>query len=137
MIGLDTPVLLSLLRGESTAKALIRRLEAEEVGTTSINLFELETLARLDSSAGKEHRLAALDRLRRKLTILPIDDRSAATAAGYASKDPSHTVPAANWVILGALEAHGCSEWVTLPGSHFPRASKSVRVTILGHSASK
>jgi len=136
MIGLDTPVLLGILRGEPAARSLIRKLENEEVGTTALNLLELETLARLDPSPGREHRLAALDRLRRKLTILPIDDRAAVIGAGYAGKDASKSVSGATWAILGTLEANGCSEWVTTPSSHFPAASKVVRVAILGHHAS-
>jgi predicted nucleic acid-binding protein len=137
MIGLDTPVLLGILRGDPAAKALIRKLENEEVCTTAQNLFELETLARLDPSVGREQRLATLDRLRRKLTILPIDDRGAIVAAGYASKDAVRVVPAASWMILGALEANGCSEWYTVANSQFPKASKVIRVTILGHSLSR
>jgi predicted nucleic acid-binding protein len=137
VIGLDTPVLLALLRGDPRAKALLRRLEAEEVCTTATNLFELETLARLDPSAGREHRLAALDRLRRKLTILPIDDRAAVLAAGYASKDATQAVPSATWLLLGALEANGCSEWITVASPPFPKVSKLLRVTILGQYQKK
>jgi predicted nucleic acid-binding protein len=131
MIGLDTPVLLAILRGDPRTKTLLRRLEAEEVCTTAANVFELEALARLDPSTGREHRLSALDRLRRKLTILPVDDRAAVLAAGYASKDATHSVPSETWLILGALEANGCSEWVTMPTASFPKVSKVVRVSVL------
>jgi len=137
MIGLDTPVLLRLLRGDGSSKALLKRLEGEEVCTTAINLFELEALARLDGSPGREQRVAALDRLRRKITILPIEERGSGLAAAHAAKEPGSAAHGTSWLILGALEANGCTEWLTDPSSAFPRASKSVKVSIIAGKPSR
>jgi predicted nucleic acid-binding protein len=112
MKGLDTPLLLAVLRGDSGGRELVRSLSDEELVTTEVNLLELELLARADPTPGRERRLDALDRLRKKLTVLPIDE--SAVRRG--------TVAHAGWIrtgllpqrmILGALEAAGCSEWFT------------------------
>jgi hypothetical protein len=111
MKGIDTPVLLELLRGSPAARAWVRGAGGEELATTEINFFELETLARLDRSPGRERRLAALDKLRRRLTVVPIDAR--ASAAARAREAPPRGAPWISLLVLGALEAAGCSEIVT------------------------
>lgn len=134
--GLDTPVLLALLRGEGRVSSYLRKWEAEELCTTVVNLFELETIARADRSPGRERRLAALERLRRKLTVLPVDERSARLGAQEAAKGDPASAPPGTWLILGALIAAGCSEWISTREARFP-ASADLRIVILGDHRTK
>lgn len=120
MKGLDTPVLLAILRGRPEARRLLRTLHGEELCTTELNLFELEVTARREAAAGRERRLAVLERLRRKLSVLPIDGRAVqAAAARLPAKLPAGIEPTP-WLIAGALEANGCAEWITRPGGKLP-----------------
>ncbi len=135
MKGLDTPILLRLLRGEPKVVALLRTWRSEELATTSVNLLELELIARADPSPGRDKRLAALDRLRRKLTILPFDE--AAALEGAAAPRPIGGSPTApSLMILGALLAGRCSEWVTLAEADFPRVP-GLKVTTIPSPTSK
>jgi predicted nucleic acid-binding protein len=137
MKGLDTPVLLGLLRGEPRMTALLRKLSGEELCTTTVNLFELETIARSDPAPGRDRRLAAVEQLRRKLTILPIDERSAGLAAVERSKASVGSGGAApSWLILGALLAGRCSEWITTAGASFP-SSGELKVVVVDRSGPK
>jgi len=131
MKGLDTPLLVSLLRGESRGRRLVKKLGGEELCTTVINGFELEAVARADPPRGRDHRVAAIQRLRRKVALLGVDARAAEIAAQYAAKHPEVRTPSLNWLILGALEANGCREWYTTAESRFPTTSRSVRVTLV------
>jgi predicted nucleic acid-binding protein len=113
MKALDTPILLAFLRGSPAARALVRSLSGEEIATTEVNLYELEALARLDSHAGRERRLAALDRLRRKLTVLPVDERAVRSGLHHLKGHTRGAVHPMVDLILGTLEANGCAEWIT------------------------
>jgi predicted nucleic acid-binding protein len=122
--ALDTPVLLAFLRGSAGARALVRSLSGEEIATTELNLYELEALARLDPHPGRERRLAALDRLRRKLTVLPVDERGVRAGLRHL-KTHGHSVALPNLdLILGTLEANGCSEWITSAPAPYRRDTK-------------
>ncbi|MCI4358256.1 MAG: PIN domain-containing protein [Thermoplasmata archaeon] len=136
MKGLDTPVLLGLLRGDPRVTALLRKWEGEELCTTSVNLFELETIARTGRAPGRERRLAAIERLRRKLTVLPIEERSARLAAQQAARATLAGASSASWLILGALQAGGCNEWATVREACFPDSS-DLKVTVLAPAKSK
>ena len=132
VIGLDTPVLLALLEGEKAARQLLKRLEGEEICSTAASVFELEAVARAQGKAGLEHRLATLERLRRRLTVVPIDERAAAAAAVAWARDGTKSAgQGLSWMILGALEASGCTEFVTTLSAHLPRQSGTLKITIL------
>lgn len=130
MKALDTPILLRLLRGDPRTAAFLRKISAEELATTTINLFELEVIARTDPSPGRERRLAALERLRRKLTILPVDETAAVEAANALGRVGPHSPNASACLIAGALVAGRCSEWITAKDVEFPTPS-GVKVTVL------
>lgn len=136
MKGLDTPVLLALLRGEPRIAPLIRKLSGEEVCTTTVNVFELEMIALGDRGPGRDRRGAALDRLLRKVTVLPVDERSAKISAQEASKGGAPPGSPASWLVLGALIAGGCSEWITVREARFPNSS-TVKVSFFDISNSK
>ena len=130
MKGLDTPVLLALLEGAAKPRALVRALAGEELATTEVNLFEIELLARRDKSPGKERRMQALERLRRKLTVLPINEESTRRAATIAAT-ARQAAPEGTWLCLGAAEAHGCSEWITTAAGMPPASSARLKVSQL------
>ncbi len=112
MIGLDTPFLLRVLRGEARARAFLKTVEGEELATTEWNLLELESLAGTDPSPGKERRRASLERLRRRMTVLPIDERAGERfrAAQATPRTPEELTRCA---LLATLEARGCRLLVT------------------------
>ena len=105
---LDTPVLLDLLRGRPSAKKWLKELHGEEIATTELNLFELGRL----SSRGGRRPDAALDRLRRSLTVLPIDERAVRGALDGAPPRNGEA-PGAVLLMLGAADAAGAEEWLT------------------------
>ena len=131
MKALDTPVLLELLRGRSGVGPILKSLEGDELATTEINLFELDAIARAGPRHGRDQRRAAIDRLRRKLTVLPVDAR-AVQAAGALSAGRVHEATSSEWLMLGAASAYGCSEWITTPGARLPRDLGKLSVKILG-----
>ncbi|MFI5417608.1 MAG: type II toxin-antitoxin system VapC family toxin [Candidatus Lutacidiplasmatales archaeon] len=112
MKALDTPVLLDLLTGHEHATKRVRSLESEELCTSEVNMFELESLARRGPPKGRDRRLATLERLRRKLTVLPVDGRAVAAAALLAERG-SEGVSASTLLMLGTITASGCQELIT------------------------
>lgn len=113
MKALDTPVLLEILRGRPGATTLLRSLAGEELATTELNLFELEQIARSDSPRGLEKRLAAIERLRRRITVLPIDERAVTSACSLSKGGRAAQSSTMARLMLGAAAAAGCSEWLT------------------------
>lgn len=93
----------------------MRGLGNEELATTELNLWELTALAYGDKRGGIEHRLAALDRLRRKLTVLPFDNKSAAASLRALANSRTGRPSPVTALIVATLEGHGCSHWVTTP----------------------
>ncbi len=112
MKALDTSVILALLEGDRSAKDLLRRLRGVEVATTEANLLELAYLASRGSARTRAHRRETLDRLRRKLTVLPIDQRAVSEAERCVLKGDHPSSPLLAGM-LGALETAGCDELYT------------------------
>jgi predicted nucleic acid-binding protein len=111
MKGLDTPVLLSILHDSTPAKELLKSLRGEELATTELNMFELETLATRGPPGRHAGLASALARLRRRITVLPVT-AEAVTLAGRLQRKrgrPSNSLP----LVWGVLSAAGCHEWVT------------------------
>jgi predicted nucleic acid-binding protein len=136
MKGVDTPVLLGFLHGQSRAKALLAEWAGEELATTELNFFELESIAARSSGAGGERRHRILENLRRRLTVLPIDTAAArqALALRQAGRSPR---PLAEWLMLGAISAAGCSEWATTTEVDLPKRVWRVRSRRLDGSGPK
>ncbi len=112
MKALDTGVLLALLEGSPKARELVRKLRGSELATTEANLLELGYLAERPGHRETSARLAALERLRQRLTILPVEGRAIHEATlrlarGYRRLAPSVVA------MLGVLEAAGCEELLT------------------------
>jgi predicted nucleic acid-binding protein len=112
MKGLDTSVLLSLLHGDRGARELATHLRGLEVATTEANLLELSFLAVRGPPRARAARKGALERLRRRITVLPIDSRAVEQAARRVGKGSEKTPPLVV-AMLGALEANGCDELYT------------------------
>jgi hypothetical protein len=125
--GLDTPILLEILAGSPSTAKLLRSLSGEELCTTEANLFELEAVARLERGPALDRRLAALERLRRGLTVLPLDERACRAAALRCKGSPQGIFTNA-WLVWGGLEANGCTEWITSPSAVVPKGPTKVRI---------
>lgn len=127
MKALDTSVLLALLEGEGGAREVLRRLKGVEVATTEANLLELAYLSARGPERHRRARNDAIARLRRKVTVFPIDARAVETCLSRLGKAPSTPPPLVS-AMMGALEANGCEELLTLdPPSE--GAKWKVRVT--------
>lgn len=123
MKALDTPVLLGLLHGTPAVKTLIKSLSGEELATTEANLLELTALAARAPKEARADRMRALERLRRRLTVLPIDRQAGLQVASRLTSEESASRLLV-WAMYGALEAHGCAELITdskgsLPGGRW------------------
>ncbi|HXW67952.1 MAG TPA: PIN domain-containing protein [Thermoplasmata archaeon] len=110
MKALDTSVLLEVLHDSARAKALLKSLRGEELATTEINMFELEVLAGAGARASRPGRRNALDRLRQRLTVLPVTAEGVREARRFHQGAGSLDYRALIW---GTLVAAGCGEFLT------------------------
>jgi predicted nucleic acid-binding protein len=120
MKALDTSVLLAILHGEPGVRERLRRFRGVELATTELNLLELHSLVSRGPPRGRTHRREALERLRRSLTLLPLDQNATGRAARRAAKEGPKGVP---WQLLGVLailEANGCDELITADSGEIP-----------------
>jgi PIN domain len=111
MKALDTTILLGLLQGNPAVRDQLRRFRGAELATTEANLIELAWLAGSAPRKVRAARLAALGRLRQRLTVLPIDARASEEVAKRAGRG----LPPSTGLLgmLGALESCGCEELYT------------------------
>jgi len=133
--ALDTPVLLSLLEGDVRVRQALKRARGEELATTEANLLELTMIAAEGPARGRAGRLAALGRLRRRLTVLPFDARAGDEVQRRAQREgrlPFPTVLA----MLASLETSGCEELLTDDTRQIPGKWR-FRVAGIGEKASK
>jgi predicted nucleic acid-binding protein len=130
MKALDTPALLALLEGNPRMLAQLKKWREEEIATTEANLLELSALASVGSVRGRSERIRAIDRLRRRLTVLPIDARGGEEATRRAARlsRPVHPLVLG---MLAALENNGCDELLTDDPAQFEGRWR-FRVTKLG-----
>ena len=125
MKGLDTPILLGLLHGSASVRALIRTLPGEELATSEINMFELSLLAAHGPKGTASARQKALVGLRRRITVVPIGPDGVQRAAGR--RLPLGYAP----LIWSAMSAAGCSEWLTTKSCAPPKGSAGMKVRII------
>ena len=112
MKALDTGVLLGLLEGSTKVRDQVRRLRGVELATTEANLLELAYLAGAGSPTARRGRLAALEKLRQRLTVLPLDARAVQRSTEQVARLGERISPTAA-LMLGALQAAGCEELLT------------------------
>jgi hypothetical protein len=133
--ALDSGVLRSILEGDRAARDLLRHLRGFEVATTERALLELGIQARRAPSKVQSARRTVLDRLRRKLTVLPVDHRAVneALRRATAKSTAEELWQLAEW---GALEAGGCEELFT-HSTHAPAGKWRFKVTRVGAKRTK
>ena len=117
MKGLDTSILLGLLHGDPAVRALLRRLEDVELATTEANLIELAWVASRGGAGGR-HRREAVERLRHKITVLPID-RVAVDRVSQQLARRGVSIPLSVAAMLGAFESASCDELFTREAGDF------------------
>ncbi|MGA9839020.1 MAG: PIN domain-containing protein [Thermoplasmata archaeon] len=121
MKGLDTPVLLAILHDTPTSRDLLKQLGGEELATCEINMFELQAVAAAGPSRSRSGREAALLRLRRRLTVIPVTAESV-SAAGRAMS--THKILLRyHSLAWAAMDAAGCREWITTRDHSPPKGS--------------
>ena len=135
MKALDTPVLLALLEGDPKVRAHLKRWRGEELATTETNLLELAVIAGQDASRSRGSRGTALGRLRRRLTVLPLDSRAGDEIQRRVQRG-GPLPPATVLGMLAALETSGCEELLTDDPSQIPGKWR-FRVTRIGRETSK
>lgn len=128
--GVDSGVLRLLLEGDPQSKELLRQWRGVEIATTEATMLGLSADA-LDAPARLHaSRRTALERLRRKITVLPID-RRAVTEASRRLTRPSRGAELLRLAEWGAFEASGCEEVFTFspppPGKWRVRVAKVTR----------
>lgn len=115
MKALDTGVLLALLQGSAKAREIVRKARGSELATTEANLVELAYCAAAASGRGRASRLATIDKLRQRLTVLPLEARGTREAIARVARGVGRLPPSVA-LMLGALEAAGCEElWTDDP----------------------
>ncbi|MFZ1024437.1 MAG: PIN domain-containing protein [Thermoplasmata archaeon] len=127
MKALDTSALLALLSGDRAAKDLLHRVRGVEVATTEINLLELGYAAARGPVRHRGPRRATLSRLRRKLTVLPLDDKAVEEASGRLARGATG-VPPLRLAMLSILEVNGCEELLSSEVSPLPGKWRFKRV---------
>ncbi len=112
---LETSFLVSLLGGESAAGKAARSLERQGVATAFLCLAELYFGALMSSHAEKSRE--AVDELRRRLTVLPLDEDTCriigAEAARLMAADVS--LPATELALAATCLRHGLTLVTTDP----------------------
>jgi predicted nucleic acid-binding protein len=134
MKALDTSVLVALLEGQPGIRPLLSQLKGVELATTEANLLELAQLAALGPERQRKARRDAISRLRRRMTVLPIDGRAVDVASAHLAKKADVASPAI-LAMMGALEVAGCEQLLTLdPPSEFGRWRVRVSQVALAHT---
>ena len=133
MKAVDTSVLLALLEGDGALREFLKRQRGIEIATTEANLLELSYVAAHGEGRGRAARREVLDRLRRKITVLPIDARAVEHAARRLGKEGSRLSPLV-LAMLSTLEVGGCEELFTreVPAQ---LGKWKFKITRLGHPA--
>lgn len=135
MKALDTSILLALLEGEAGAREILKRVRGEEVATTEANLLELVYISGHGPGRSQAARRLALERLRRKITVLPIDSRAVDLAGRHMGKGAGDLPPLV-LAMMATLEASGCDELLTRDEP--PRSGKwRFKLTRVAHNHSK
>ena len=136
MKAVDSGALTGILEGDSRMRVMFHRLRGVEIATTEISMIELSVRAHQASSKNRAARLRTLEKLRRKITVLPVDDRAGLEASRRIGKREQVTQPY-RIAELAALEVNQCDELFTydksLPGSGKWR----FKITVLRHGNTK
>ncbi len=127
MKGLDSSAILALLHGDRAIERTLRSWAGEEIATSELCLIELTAMLLGKPPRIRASRLEALARLRRRLSVLPVDHR---VQAILAARSGAVTTPGALQMatILATLEAAGCDEVLTVGRTPSPIGRWKLRV---------
>lgn len=105
---IDTPLLLDLLLGRPSARRWLKGASVTEgeLATTEYNMTELALEAH-SQKGSPLHRVAALENLRRELTVLPVDRESYRTLSVLLRKNPGRTANLPGTLVAATALAHG------------------------------
>jgi len=126
--GLDTPILVGILRDAPPTRPLLKELRGEELATTEVNLYELCLLAAQGPKGARPARLTAVQRLRRRMTVLPVTATAVEEAARLSMSTPGHRPYEP--LIWATAKAAGCDLWITTR-SHAPPKAVRTRIIII------
>jgi predicted nucleic acid-binding protein len=127
--GLDTPVLLGILHGTASGRNLLKSLRGEELGTTELNMFELQSLAVGAAKPARNARLKALVGLRRRITVVPITAAAVEAVVRQGSGRPSERDYTS--LMWSAMVEAGCTDWITTRAAAPPKGSTTLKVRIV------
>ena len=127
MKGLDTSALLGLLHGDPTVRKVLRSWSGEEIVTSELCLAELTAIALRQPSKVRAHRLQVLERLRRRISVLPVDPRATTALATRSGLSPNEGGLLGS-IVLAALETAGCDEVLTGPAAPPARSWGKLKV---------
>lgn len=130
MKALDTPALLAILERRREAAWVLDEVAGGEVCTTEVNLFELEAAVLGERRSERARRLAALERLRKRISVLPVDDKAARTAARIIAEGKGATTTVAA-LVLGCVSSGGATELLTTEAGRIHAASSPVTIRLL------
>jgi hypothetical protein len=129
MKGLDTPVLLEILHGSASGRALLKTLRGDELATSEINMFELVHLAAQGPRNARGARHKALAGLRRRITVIPVTARSVERTRSTIASPP--TDRGYTGLIWGTMVDAGCGEWLTTRSEAPPKGSTGMRTRVI------
>ncbi len=112
---LETSFLVSLLKGDPAAVASVRRRERRGLAAAFVSLAELYFGALISSDA--ERGREAVEGLRRRLTVLPLDEETCRVFGAEAARLAAGGVamPATDLVIAATCLKHGLALLTTDP----------------------
>ena len=123
MKGLDTTVLIDVLRREGALGEVVPTLDEEGVATTEVNAFEALFGVYLDGGSHMSHRLDKTHALLQDLLVLPLQRGGAERAAQVAAElaREGRTIATGDILTAGILLDHGVDTIVTRDVEHYRR----------------
>jgi len=136
MKAVDSGPLAAILEGDPSMKMVVRQLRGVEVASTEISMIELSVRAHQAPAKNRAARLRALENLRRKITVLPIDSRAGQEAVRRIGKS-GQVGRLYRTAELAALEVNQCDELLTYDKNLHGNGKWRFKITILRHHATK
>ncbi len=130
MKGLDSSAILSLLHGQAAVTKAVRAWAGEEIATSEMCLIELTAIALRQPPKVRAARMQALERLRRRVTVLPVDHRTQTALASHPEAGATQGALASS-IVLATLEAAGCDEVLTTERARLSRGRWRLKVRVI------
>jgi len=123
MICLDSTLIVDFLRNDESAIDCIGGLYNENIATTIINVYEVESGIWAMKNANYQSRLENFNRLLSRIRILELDSESVDESArifGELSRE-GKMIEDLDILIAGICLVNGCNEIITKNKKHFSR----------------